>query len=342
MRRLAPPLLACIIVLGGQSALSIDTSSSATVDADSASQRDDRYRYKRSPLPSSSSLHASAEDMVYMDNGVVKVGIDKTRGGSIGFFGPSGSDTNLVNCHDMGREVQLSFYAGPAFYNPEGKCNKLFMNHEWPWNPIGAGDIKGNHGAVLSQSFGKTSGHIVTRPLQWACDNVPCECEFEQQITLGGPANTGVEVVATLHNHRSDKTVYPPRSQELPAVYSNGPYYRLVTSEAGQIKELMAGWNASNPFPWVPGAFTADENWAAMVDKSGFGMGVINYDTTNFIGGFSGAKGSGGPQDPATGYIAPVKSFAIPADTNYTFTFHLVLGNIDTIRAYAQQARPHM
>jgi hypothetical protein len=117
----------------------------------------------------------------------------------------------------MGREVQLSFYAGPAFYNPNGKCNKLFMGQEWPWNPIGAGDIKGNHGAILSQSFGKTAGHIVTRPLQWACDNVPCECEFEQQFTLGGPANTGVKVVATLHNHRADKTAYPPRSQELPA-----------------------------------------------------------------------------------------------------------------------------
>ena len=39
------------------------------------------------------------------ETGVVKVGVDRTRGGAIGFFGPSGSDHNMINCHDMGREV---------------------------------------------------------------------------------------------------------------------------------------------------------------------------------------------------------------------------------------------
>ena len=133
---------------------------------------------------------------------------------------------------------------------------------------------------------------------------------------------------ATLHNHRSDTTDYgarsqvsisirsgraskqrarpPPQSpltpppqrplavpwrcQELPAVYSNGPYYRLLTTEGGELKEYNAGWDSSNSFPWVPGAFTADEHWAALVDESGWGMGVVNLDTTDFIGGFSGEK----------------------------------------------------
>jgi hypothetical protein len=286
-----------------------------------------------SDLPGGGGLH-------YIDNGVVKLGIDLTRGGSIGFFGPSGSDTNLVNCHDMGREIQMSFYSGPAFYNPGNKCNKLFRNQPWPWNPIGAGDVKGNHGTINTWGVNEASAHVVTTPLQWACDNVPCECEFEQSITLGGPANTGARIDATLHNHRSDTTIYPPRSQELPAVYSNGPFYRLMTSQGGKIVELQTGFDNSKPFPWIPGAFTADENWAALVNEDGFGMGVVSFETTSFIGGFSGKKGRGGPHDPPTGYIAPVKSVALPPQGSYQFTFWLVLGDVNTIRAYAQQVRP--
>jgi hypothetical protein len=38
-----------------------------------------------------------------------------------------------------------------------------------------------------------------------------------------------VKLVSTLVNHRSDTTLYPPNDQELPAVYSNGPFYRLIT-----------------------------------------------------------------------------------------------------------------
>jgi len=41
------------------------------------------------------------DEFQYIDNGVVRLGVDLTRGGSIGFWGPSGSDTNLINCHDM-------------------------------------------------------------------------------------------------------------------------------------------------------------------------------------------------------------------------------------------------
>lgn len=276
---------------------------------------------------------------LFLDNGVVKLGVDIGRGGAISHFGPSGSGLNLVNTFDLGRFIQLSYYSGPSFYNPGGRCNKLFRGQAWGWNPIGAGDIKHNAGAINTLSFHGAVGHIVTTPLQWACDNVPCECEFEQQIELGGPGNTGVKVVATLHNHRSDKSKYPAKDQELPAVYSNGPYYRIITTQRGKIKELQSGWNNSAAFPWLPGAFTADEHWAALVDKNGWGMGVVQFDTTQFIGGFAGKKGSGGTHNTPTGYIAPVKKVALPAKTTYKYTFHLVLGDIHTIRGYARKLR---
>jgi hypothetical protein len=107
-------------------------------------------------------------NMIYADNGVIKVGADLNRGGAIAHLSVSGAgaSNNVINAHDMGREVQLSFYAGPSFYNPptaqypDGACDKLF-GPEWPWNPIGAGDIDGNKGEILSLSQNKAEGYVV-------------------------------------------------------------------------------------------------------------------------------------------------------------------------------------
>merc|ERR1719384_2128286 len=105
--------------------------------------------------------------MMFLDNGKVKFGVDLARGGSFSYFGPSGSDLNLVNAHDLGRLIQMSYYSGPRFYNPDGKCNKLFRGLEWGWNPIGAGDIKGNAGEITTKWSNATDAHVVTIPLQW-------------------------------------------------------------------------------------------------------------------------------------------------------------------------------
>ena len=50
----------------------------------------------------------------YIQNADVKLGADLTRGGSIGFFSSLSAPTpkhqvNVINKHDMGREIQLSF-----------------------------------------------------------------------------------------------------------------------------------------------------------------------------------------------------------------------------------------
>ena len=298
-------------------------------------------------------------DIVYADNGVIKVGVDLNRGGSIAHLSVTGGSDkdNVINAHDMGREVQLSFYSGPDFYNPptaaypNGACDKLFGHQEWPWNPIGAGDIDGNRGKILNfTKNGDDSGwSMLTKPLQWACHNVPCECEFEQVVsTTDVPGKTGVKLVSTLHNHRSDTTLYPAHSQELPAVYSNGPFYRLITYNGtapwtgDATAEYITGFRGpgAKGGAWIPGTFTPTEKWAALVNEEGWGLGVVNHEVDVFLGGFSGTKGSGSSSSPNTGYIAPVASVQLPYNTSYTFTSYLVLGDVATIRAFAKQTRP--
>ena len=61
------------------------------------------------------------------------------------FSKASNSDDSVINIHDMGREVQLSFYSGPAEYEPSPgsqQCNTTWRHGVWPWNPIGAGTVE--------------------------------------------------------------------------------------------------------------------------------------------------------------------------------------------------------
>ena len=106
--------------------------------------------------------------MSYLDNGVVKVGVDLNLGGSITYLSKSGVDQNMVNSWDFGRQIQMSYYAGPVPFAPDGKHPKK----EWDfigWNPIQSGDAFGN--AMRSREFehayqvGKLGGPI--RRWEW-------------------------------------------------------------------------------------------------------------------------------------------------------------------------------
>lgn len=49
----------------------------------------------------------------YLDTGVVKVGVDLGKGGSITYLSKSGTTDNIINSFDLGRQIQQSYYAGP-------------------------------------------------------------------------------------------------------------------------------------------------------------------------------------------------------------------------------------
>jgi hypothetical protein len=66
--------------------------------------------------------------MSYLDNGVVKVGVDLNHGGAIVFLSHDGGD-NLINNFDLGRQIQLSFYSGPVPFTAEGQTPAKHFEH---------------------------------------------------------------------------------------------------------------------------------------------------------------------------------------------------------------------
>jgi len=272
-----------------------------------------------------------SSDMSYLDNGVIRVGIDLKKGGTITFLADAHNlDVNLINAADLGREVQQSYYSGPQ---PYGNPSSDWEN--WGWNPIGAGDCYGNPSEVIEVSNDGITLYVKSIPKQWALNNVPCECTFEKWIQLDG---TGVRVHFRLNNNRSDTTVYSARDQELPAVYTPDRFYRMFayTGSAPFSGGAVSQVATTGP-PWV--YFNATEKWAALVDDNNWGMGVYNPRAEQFAGGFSGSPGSGNPTGSSCGYIAPLRTETIYYNTVYDYEIYLILGYVDDIRAYVYQHR---
>src|SRR6266446_2894152 len=80
-------------------------------------------------VPAIGEVHTEAtvtnEDrMSYLDNGVIRLGVNLELGGAITYLSKSKSHTNLINSYDWGRQIQMSHYSGPVPFAPRGKQPK--------------------------------------------------------------------------------------------------------------------------------------------------------------------------------------------------------------------------
>lgn len=275
-------------------------------------------------------------DMSYLDNGIIRVGVDLKRGGSIGFLADAKKTSSVVNVHDLGRWIGQSYYSGPKPFgtpHPDWK--------DWPWNPVSAGDVYGNPSKLIEKKNDGKTLYNKSVPMQWALKNVPGDCQFETWITLDGRS---VHVRNRLTNDRKDHAQYPAMDQELPAVYTIGKLHRLMTYTGdspftdGQSKEIRKIPTKGNQPQWT--TFFATEHWAALVDDDDWGLGVIHPDVVRFVGGFYGKPNTGGPNDDPNGYIAPVRQDILDHNIVYEFRYTLVLDSLTNIRKEAYKQRP--
>ncbi|MEY4799290.1 MAG: hypothetical protein RI978_1591, partial [Verrucomicrobiota bacterium] len=173
--------------------------------------------------PTADELPAGAK-MSYLDNGIIRVGVDLNHGGAIVYLAPKGG-RNLINNYDLGRQVQMSFYSGPVPYTEKGQS----PSEHWKglgWNPIQTGDDFKNPSKVIAHENDGKKMHVTCIPMQWPLNNVPAECTFDSWLELEG---SWVKVRSRLTNARSDHTRYAARQQEFPALYANGAFFRVVS-----------------------------------------------------------------------------------------------------------------
>ena len=284
---------------------------------------------------------AAAQGLLTLDNGAIRIGVDTTKGGSIVLLqrsGTAGTNGNVINSYDLGREVQQSYYSGPDDFQPAGTTQNPSWS-PWGWNPVQAGDAYGNASRVIASST--TGGVLYTKtiPKQWALQNVDSECTMEQWISISGSVAT---VRNRLTNARSDTTQYAAFTQELPAMYTRATLTQLKTYAGTQPFTGGSLTTMPNAPPPSWGGFRGTEGWAAYVDTNDWGLGVVLPGNVSFKGGFFTSGTATLPTSPSTGYIAPLRSEILDHDIVYDYTYHLVLGTVADIRGFAIANKPDL
>lgn len=284
-----------------------------------------------------------SDPMRYLENARLRLGVDLSLGGAVTVLeDKANGGANMINSHDWGRQIQLSYYSGPTPY--------IGPNNEQPhpvwaklgWNPIQSGSVgKVKSSTIVFEQPDPVTFRVRCIPMQWPHLNVPGDCLFEVTYRLVG-ANA-VEMTARIINNRIDKTQYPAKHQEMPALYTNGPWYRLITYEgdepfSSQPVTTRVDKGDNKGWPWL--SFYTPERWAALVNEQGKGVGIYQPDVTRFTGGFAGGdakKGSGGPKDAPTGYIAPIGFCILDANIDWTYKAYLIVGGVDEIRKFVYE-----
>lgn len=264
-------------------------------------------------------------DVVFVTNRTITVGVDLAKGGSIVHLSDK-NGTNLINSHDLGRQVQASFYSGPK---PYGQPAPQWQG--WNWNPIQSGDVHGNGARIAAWKVEGSTIYTRVRPYQWALRKVRCECTFETWLSLDGRS---VHIRTRLNNDRPDHAQYPAMTQELPAVYTVGTLRHLVSYTGNAPFTNAAVTDLPTRFPWAD--WLATEGWSAYLDDKGMGLGVISPSAQTFAGGFSGPLRDGDALADQTGYIAPLLTEILDHDIRYDSQATLIVGTIDDIRTAAR------
>jgi hypothetical protein len=238
----------------------------------------------------------------FLDNGRVRVGVDLDDGAKIAFLAPSAGPRSGVN---------LVFEAEPGYHHAN------------------------QDGAIVLVSS-NTGRELYTKVVPTTSRPSPCDCTLEHWITLDGNA---VRVRSKLTNFLSDASAPQPDWNELPALYTRSGAHRLVTYTGrapytrGGLREYTSA--DGGQFFVRPGpGFAATEHWAALVDDSGFGVGLVNRDVTLFAG-------IAGPAGPAavSGFVTAASRELLDANATFAFEYRLVVGTIAQIRSDAYRTK---
>ncbi len=248
----------------------------------------------------------------FLDNGQIRIGVDKSRGACIGFFGETATKRNVLNHYDHGRFIQQSYYGDADGSDWNGK--------PWRYNPIQGGSWRGKDARVLEFNIDADSGlYVKVEPRHWASGK-PCpEAVMEQWITLDGPvAHVRCKMAYTGKDHRM------ARSQEMPAVFVDAVLKQLVYVQKEKLVRRVPGWpNESG---------STSEDWVAYVDDKDWGIGILTPGTSEFTCYRFKGDGKSGPRGSACSYVAPIRKLRLEAGQSVEYDFYLTLGSIREIR----------
>ncbi|MCE9631417.1 MAG: hypothetical protein K8S94_11985 [Planctomycetia bacterium] len=256
------------------------------------------------------------------DNGTVKCGIDRTKGGAITWLSWQGSPQNVVNVVDPGRLIQQSYYAGKPLDRKADGQHKAWS--PWTWNPIQGGGI-GSWARVTKLEKTADGLFCETIPKLWDMPNEEATAVMRQWTGFEPGMPNVVVVRCEFESQREPGDRWGPavpRHQELPACY--------FTRRFGTFKSYLGGgrWRDESQPPGPPwGRAKPPRNAMACFDTSGQGIAVFSPAATgtwNF-----GPHGDGESSDPRAApcvHVAPLETVKLEPEAVIRYRYWLVVG----------------
>jgi hypothetical protein len=262
--------------------------------------------------------------MSYIENEAIRLGVNLDLGGAITWLSKRGGG-NVVNSHDYGRQIQMSYYSGPAPYRVNGKQPARHWEH-LGWNPVQAGDDFDHGSRVSDHRNDGGSIYVKCVPMQWPLENEPADCVFESWLELEGAV---VKARCRLTNARADRGVYAARLQEMPAVYLNAPFHRVIsyTGDRPFTNDTISTIPRPQPNRDAWSQWLATERWSALLNDEGWGVGVWSPGCVSITGGYAGPMGRNDPRSLACGYLAPQRTEVIDHNITHEYRYELIMGS---------------
>ena len=266
---------------------------------------------------------ASSDPWSYIDNGTLRLGVDRSRGACIGFLGESSTKRNLLNHFDEGRFIQQSYYGQTDGSEWNGK--------PWVYNPIQGGSWKRVPAKVtgfhINEDATETTATIT--PRHWATGELRPEMVMQQTLTLDGD-------LAILHF----KMTYDgpdqgnPRHQEMPAVFIDGALKNFIYTKDGVLTRAEPRILAENGREGVEGVGydKSSSEWVAYLNDEDWGIGIYTPGTKSFTCYRALGDGTSGPDGSMASYVSPIRTFALKTGLELEYTAYVTIGTLEEIR----------
>lgn len=280
-------------------------------------------------------LCVAADDVLFIDDGEIQIGIDSRKGAAITWLSSKSYPKNMVNLADPGRLIQQSYYAGI------GQNRRQEGQHAdwspWSWNPIqgggvGAGGAEGTWANVTVFKGTDSSLYSETIPKLWDMRDEEAEAVMKQwtefEEGLKGVAKVRCEVICK--RQLGDRWGAARRSpQEVPACY----FTRRFSETASYMGD--GNWKPETQDPGPPwGKASPPLKAMAAFDANGFGVGIFS-PTSDQQWNF-GPHGLGDSSDPMGGtclHIAPISRVNLGPRSTFSYRYWLVVGDRKTVAA---------
>ena len=275
-------------------------------------------------------LAPQGEDLLLLDNGTVRVGLDRAKGAAITHLSSAAYPRNMVNSADPGRLIQQSYYAGLRLDRRAEGQSKAWS--PWSWNPIQGGGVGSWARVTEFQRLDARTLYAETIPNLWDMPREPAAALMRQWTAFEPDMPDVVVVRCEFTSLRSDDDRWGPAKlspQEIPACY--------FTRNLSSVKSYLGDgqWRDESQPPGPPWGKARPPCAAmAMFAPGGAGVAVFSPCATqpwNF-----GPHAGDANDDPSAGpcmHVAPIDRVSMGPKSTYRYRYWLILGTAPQLAA---------